>query len=246
MSTVVLSSGFLAMARHLGFVRAFQASGREPSRISGVSSGALVGALWAAGLSVAEMCEVLTKKPPIRSVRLRFPVGGAGPGLLSLQPIIDALAAHLPARIEDLPVPFSVGLVRRRDRAVILLDRGPLAEAVAASCAMPYIFGPRRIDGEAYVDGGAIDRLFLDTVLDRYAPAETIVHLVEASAAGKEKRSRLVNAQLEAALGRTALTVVRTPRSRATFWSLGPVDAQLEEASVLTLAALGDVRGSGD
>lgn len=239
MPTVILSSGFLAFARHIGVVRAFAAAGVRPSRISGVSSGSLIGALWAAGASPDEMLALVEEMPPLRSLRLRFPFGGAGPGLLSLDPFVQRIAARLPARIEALPVPFSVGVVRRSDSTCLLVDRGELAEAVAASCAMPWIFGPRLVEGAACVDGGARDRLFLRPLLERHASARTIVHLVEASQAGRKKRSALVDEQLGWAQGRTTLTVVRTPRSGASFFSLGDVRAQVDEAEACTRAALG-------
>jgi NTE family protein len=166
------------------------------------------------------------------------PVGGAGPGLLSLEAFVERIARHLPGRLEDLPVPFTVGVVRRADGACLLVDRGPIAEVVAASCAMPWIFGPRHVDGAPCVDGGARDRIFLRALLERYPAESTLVHLVDASMAGRRKRTDVVESQLEWAGTRTRLTVVRTPRSGAGFRSLGDVRGQVDEAERLARAAL--------
>ena len=46
---LVLSSGFLAFARHVGVLRAVERSGQDVTGVCRTSSGALVGALWAAG-----------------------------------------------------------------------------------------------------------------------------------------------------------------------------------------------------
>lgn len=236
--TVALSSGFLAFARHIGVVAALQARGVRPTRIVGVSSGSVVGALWAAGLGPREMRAFLGDERPLRSLRPRFFLGASGPGLLSLDRLVTRLRAVLPARVEDLPIPFAAGVVRRRDAACWLVDTGDLPELLAASCAMPWIFGPRRVHGEACVDGGAQDRLFLRSSLETAPTTRTIAHVVEASAVGREHRGRLVEGQLEWAATRTALTVVRTPRSGASFWSLGPVDAQIAEADAAARRAL--------
>ena len=39
-----------------------------------------------------------------------------------------------------------------------MLDRGPLAESIAASCALPGLFQPVRLNRRAYLDGGIADR----------------------------------------------------------------------------------------
>lgn len=225
MPTVVLSSGFLAFARHIGVVRACRTLGLAPRRLSGVSSGALIGAMWAAGATPEDMVALVLESPPLRSMVPRFPLGRGGPGLFSLDRLVSRLAQRLPARIEDLPVPFTVGVVRRRDASCRLVSAGPLAEAVAASCAMPWIFGPRLLDAEPCVDGGARDRLFLRPLLERHPAERTVVHLVESSAPGRRTRGAVVDDQLAWAAARTALRVIRTPRSGASFFSLGDVPA---------------------
>ena len=39
-----------------------------------------------------------------------------------------------------------------------MLRDGPLAPAIHASCAVPFLFQPVRIDGRRYLDGGVGDR----------------------------------------------------------------------------------------
>lgn len=239
MSTLILSSGFLAFARHIGVVQACQRHGIVPTRLSGVSSGSLIAALWAAGATAADMTAMVLESPPHHAMRPRFPWGHGGPGLLSLDGFVARIARRLPARIEDLPMPFATGVVRRTDGACVLLERGDLAEAIAASCAMPYIFGPRVLDGVSYVDGGAKDRLFLRPLLERHPAEQTVVHVVSASQAGRRKRTAEVDAQLDWAAPKTRLTVLRTPRSGASFFSLGDVPGQIAETEGLVSAALG-------
>ena len=61
---LVLSSGFLAFARHVGVLRAVERSGNEVSGLCGTSSGALVGALWAAGVSADRVLEKIVAQQP--------------------------------------------------------------------------------------------------------------------------------------------------------------------------------------
>jgi NTE family protein len=43
-------------------------------------------------------------------------------------------------------------------RKTVVLERGPLAPAIHASCALPVLFHPVRLGGRLYADGGIGDR----------------------------------------------------------------------------------------
>ncbi|MGM0576440.1 MAG: patatin-like phospholipase family protein [Myxococcota bacterium] len=222
---IVLSSGFLAFARHVGFLRAVEEAGLEAGAVCGTSSGALVGALWAAGLPARDVAEELSTRTPLSLMR---PHGRPWRGVFSLERILGRLRQLLPPRFEDLGRPFAAG-VAGPGRTYRLLRSGPLPESVAASCAMPAVFAPVEVDGVAYSDGGAVDRVGLAAVRRwRGGARPTIVHLVERTA------GRQVDEGLE------EVVVVRTPRSGARFWSLGDFDGQVEEARRLARAVLRD------
>ena len=62
------------------------------------------------------------------------------------------------------------------------ISSGPLIPAVYASCALPYLFAPGEIDGEMFVDGGAVEKTPLvpfldepkvDTVVVSYIPGRS-------------------------------------------------------------------------
>lgn len=217
---LVLSSGFLAFARHLGFLDAIEATGITPEAVVGTSSGALVGALWTAGHPLDEVAAELSR-PPLLGVR---PSLVPWRGALSLNAAARRLAAWLPDRIEDLPRPFAVGVVRDGEHE--LLTEGPLVPTVLASCAMPYVFNPIRIEGRTYADGGAADRLGLDAWRAWRPGRRAIAHAVDRTA-GQDVEADLSGVQ-----------VVRTPRSGAKLWSLGDFDGQRREARALAARAL--------
>lgn len=221
---LILSSGFLAFARHVGVLTVLEERGIVPEAICGTSSGALVGALWCAGLRAQEVGRILSERAPIRGVGWH---GRPWAGLFTLDPLITRLAEHLPARIEGLPRPLAVG-VMDADGGYRLLTEGPLPAAVAASCAMPHVFAPVHVAGALYQDGGAVDRLGLTAWRSWRGPRPAIVHWVERTA-GKEVPFDL-----------DGLTVIRTPRSGARLWNLGDFSGQVAEASERARRALSD------
>lgn len=206
---LVLSSGFLAFAHQAAFLAAVEDVGLPVEGICGTSSGALAGALWAAGWPSERILDELTARAPLWSVR---PSRAPWRGLLSMTPVVARLREILPPRFEDLDRPFGVGVVR--DRAHRLLTTGSLPDAVAASCALPGVFAPVAVEGAWCSDGGALDRTAL-TAWRAYRPESRILlHLVE----------RTAGAVTEDPLA--GVTVARSPRSGARLWHLGDVRGQ--------------------
>ncbi|MFI5182482.1 MAG: patatin-like phospholipase family protein [Thermoanaerobaculia bacterium] len=68
------------------------------------------------------------------------------------------LGTHLKnARIENMAVPFGAVAVVLRTGQAVLFERGPVAPAIHASCAIPGVFVPVEIGGVTYVDGGVTE-----------------------------------------------------------------------------------------
>ena len=106
---LILSSGFLAFGRHVGFLRGLEAAGIDFDAVVGTSSGSIVGALYVAGHSPRAIEAMLEEfRRPILKLRLH-----ARPlhGVFSMGSLIAFLRPRLPARIEDLPRPFAVGVM---------------------------------------------------------------------------------------------------------------------------------------
>ena len=214
MKDLVLSSGFLAFARHLGFLQAVEQRGIAISGLCGTSSGALIGAMWSGGMSIAEIKAELTSQKPYSLLAWNWKVWQ---GLFSMDKLIQRLEQYLPSSFEALPHAFGVG-VCTMDRQAQIVCQGSLVHAVAASCAMPYVFAPVMIDGTPFCDGGTVDRIQLTGWRKLRSNREFLVHVV----------NRSHGAAVEAGLEGTV--VVRTPRSGASFFGLGDFAAQQEEA----------------
>ncbi len=71
--------------------------------------------------------------------------------------IIGALVPDI--LIEDLPVPFACVAMDLMTGEEIVITKGPLRQAIAASSAIPGLFPVVEIDGRPLVDGGWVDNV---------------------------------------------------------------------------------------
>ena len=152
--TLVMSSGFFGFFAHAGVVSVLEEEGLRPARITGSSAGALVGALWGAGVPAARIREELLALRREHFWDLR-----PGLGLLAGALFRALLERVLPVlTFEESPVPLALSAWDVLARRTVVLDDGPLAPAIHASCALPVLFHPVRHGGRLYADGGIADR----------------------------------------------------------------------------------------
>lgn len=152
---LVLGAGGARGLAQIGVIQALQARRMRIVAVAGSSSGALVGAVYAAG-KLDEFSDWLTGLRRHQMLRLLDPTFGA-PSLLAGRRLMGALRELTgTVRIEDLPIDFTavaVDLVRQRE---VWLREGDLWEAVRASIAIPGVFAPYRLHGRELVDGGLL------------------------------------------------------------------------------------------
>ncbi|MBI5524740.1 MAG: patatin-like phospholipase family protein [Deltaproteobacteria bacterium] len=149
-----LSSGFFGFFAHAGLISALEKEGLFPARVAGSSAGALVGTLWTARLSARAISDRL-----LSLERKEFWDPFPGPGLLRGRRFRRMLESLLPVRdFSDCRWPAAISVLDVAARRVHVLDSGPLAPAIHASCAVPFLFHPVWIGGRAYLDGGVVDR----------------------------------------------------------------------------------------
>ena len=180
-TALVLSGGGAKGLAHIGLLRALDSVGVRPDLVVGTSMGAIVGALYAAGLTGREIDSVVRSEPGgtlIRSFRPLVPraIGvlhpmvsfADGEGMAGFQTgavrerEVDALLTrtlllgNLRARgnFDSLPIPFRAVATDFRARRPVVIGTGDLAQAVRASIAIPLLFPPVEIDGRTLVDGG--------------------------------------------------------------------------------------------
>lgn len=197
---LALGGGGARGLAHVTMLEAFDEMGLTPCRISGTSIGAMVGSAYAAGLTAAEIRGHVqdTLRSRIHAIR-RMLTEGAGNvfDLIKFNPfnssLIDGavlldivMPAGVPGTFEDLKIPFSAVATDFYGRHPMVLDKGPLIQAVAASIALPGLISPQIIGGRLLIDGGMVNPLPFDQIKDR---ADIIVAIdVTGGPAGRNDR----------------------------------------------------------
>jgi NTE family protein len=164
----VLGGGGVLGAHEVGMLRALAESGIRPDVVLGTSVGAINGAFFAADPTLAgveRLTELwrgmnLADRSPGTLLRRVTTLARTGTHLQSLREIRERLVAVLPvARVEQLTIPFQCVAASIERAAEHWFDSGPLADIVLASCAVPGILPPVRIDGEHFIDGGIVNSI---------------------------------------------------------------------------------------
>ncbi len=155
--TLTLGSGFFGFFGHFGVLKALLDSGLPPARLTGSSSGALVAACYASGMSLDAMQQLL-----FHLKRDDFWDPGFGAGLLKGQKFRALMRDHFCClRFEDTRLPLKLSVYNRTRATTQVIASGNLIDATYASCALPILFQPLKRDGEVLLDGGVEDRAAL-------------------------------------------------------------------------------------
>ena len=150
---LVLGAGGARGFAQIGVIEALEARAMNVVAVSGSSSGALVGGIYAAG-KLREFREELVRMGRGRFLRLLDP-GLGKPGLLQGGGLVEAMKEVVgDPLIETLPKLFTAVAVDLQRHRVVWLRSGPLWDALRASFAIPGLFTPHEVDGRALVDGG--------------------------------------------------------------------------------------------
>jgi NTE family protein len=149
---IVLSGGGARGLAHIGVLAALEKHSISPGVVSGSSMGAVVGALYAAGVSTEAMLEIARNRKINSLFEWSFHIHG---GWLSLKILLQALEAHIHTdSFESLNKKLFISASNISAGHEEIFSEGPLFRAVLASASIPIIFEPQVIDGNTYVDGG--------------------------------------------------------------------------------------------
>src|SRR5204862_1727092 len=170
--TLVLGGGGMKGVAHVGVLQALTERGLVPSQIVGSSVGALVGAAWSAGKSIAELHEIamgLVRKDifAVAHADMAFK-RMRSPALFRREPLDQLLARTCgDLTFQQLDPPVVVNTVDLNSGMQVFwglpgLDDIRVADAVFASCALPGYFPPHEIGGRFYVDGAVVANVPFD------------------------------------------------------------------------------------
>ncbi len=159
---LILSGGGLRGIGHLGAIKALEEHGYQPAVISGCSAGAIIGAFYAAGLTVDEMLRIVQKNDlfPATSFRLR------ASGFVDTRFLSRLFLEYIPENtFESLKTPLYVAATNLLSGKTEYFHTGPLDEALLASSGIPLMFPSILRDEAVYYDGGVLDNLPVQPLL---------------------------------------------------------------------------------
>lgn len=158
-----LSGGGARAVAHIGVLQALSEHGVLVNSIAATGSGAIIGALYAAGLSVEEMLAFVKEERLFKNFQTTIPFKGIQ-HLEILKNILDYYITT--THIEDLKIPLSVAVTNLRTGKLDFLDRGDLSKVLMATCSIPLIFQAISINQQDYVDGGMLDNMPVQPLKD--------------------------------------------------------------------------------
>jgi NTE family protein len=176
---LALGGGSARGLAHVVVLEAFDELGLKPAVIAGTSMGAICGAAYAAGLSGAAMRAEITAIFASRRQFLRRYAGRLGGGFSQLwtpraPSVIDNVTLFemlLPDAMRcdfaALRIPFLAVAADFYAMQQVVLDKGPLIPALAASSALPSLARPVVLDGRTLIDGGYVNPVPFDVLAGR-------------------------------------------------------------------------------
>ncbi|MFD2822707.1 patatin-like phospholipase family protein [Lacinutrix iliipiscaria] len=188
---LVLSGGGAKGLAHIGTLKVIDSLGIRVDYIAGTSMGAIIGSLYASGYSGKEIDSIfqnvdfdaiindkLPRKAktfyerdnsekyavtlPVKKFKVKLPSAlSRGQNTLSL---LTKLTLHV-SDIKDfskLPIPFFCIATNIETGEPVVLDKGSLPQAIAASSAFPSLFQPVIINDQMLIDGGVVNNYPID------------------------------------------------------------------------------------
>lgn len=160
---IALSGGGIKGLCHAGVLKALEEKGIRPDVISGVSAGAVVGALYADGYSPDEIAFLFEDISFRQMTKIQIPDGG----FFKIDAFRRFLERTLRAKtFEDLKIPLRVVATNLDQGKSVTFSSGKLIQPIMASCSVPVLFSPQLINGVHYVDGGVLKNFPVSTIRD--------------------------------------------------------------------------------
>jgi len=204
---LALSGGGALGIAEVGVIQWMEEHHIPVDRIAGTSMGAIIGSMYATGMSPNEIQQFAEKinwerafspepgyrqisyrrKQDRRDFQINAPLGLRhglnGPNGFNsgheVGLLLDRIAFPTAGldSFDDLPTPFRCVATDMFTGEAVVLHDGPLAQAVRASMAIPGIFTPVELNGRVLADGGMVENIPVETARAMNADAVIAVEL---------------------------------------------------------------------
>lgn len=150
---LVLAGGSARAYAYIGMLEVLEERGIYPDFIVANSMGAIIGLLYAAGLSPAMIGELVTTVPIEKYFDLVFPFNGGLINVDAFEAIMKDLIGEVD--ISELPIPVIITAEDLNTRRKTEIAAGDFSRVMSSSFAMPAIFEPKAFEDALMVDGGS-------------------------------------------------------------------------------------------
>lgn len=172
---LALGSGGAGGLAHIAMLEVLDAHEVRPVKLTGTSIGALIGVLYADGLSAADIYDIfddfggsgldalsgLWSSGISMQDIMRLDLNNGG--LVNPDAFLDFLLKHMSAeKFSELAIPFQVVATDYWTGDMVVLSEGPLKPALQASMAVPGLFSPVEREDRLLIDGGTTNPLPYD------------------------------------------------------------------------------------
>lgn len=180
---LTLGGGGVRGLAHVPVLEALDDLGVRPDIISGTSVGAIIGALYASGMSGKDIREhinrylilkedtwrdIVAKKSDLLKWVAAFSAGLSHGGFMKTQRFIGYLFSEIKKKtFEDLDIPLLVIAADYWKAEEVVFNSGQLLPALQASMAVSGVFAPVAIEEKVLIDGGVVNLVPYDHLLDK-------------------------------------------------------------------------------
>ena len=166
---LALGGGGARGLAHIKTLQVIDEFGIKPKIISGTSMGALVGSLYASGMSGLEIedyardlfskrTELLKRLYGNRPNKWTSLINLRTPSILNAEAFFQMIMPEdLPKNIEDLRIPFQAITTDFYTQEQYTVSKGRLLPAIAASSALPALLKPVELESRVLIDGGFVN-----------------------------------------------------------------------------------------
>lgn len=178
---LALGGGGAKGLAHIAFLEVFDELGIEIDVISGTSAGAIIGSLYSSGMKGVEirnwvdhliinkhdtLRDILHKREAIKTIEffdLSFHQSGFLKGKRFLKFLKEVLKV---STFEELQIPLKIVSADFWKSEQVIHESGDILPAIRASMSLPGVFTPVEFDQRILVDGGGVNPVPHDILLD--------------------------------------------------------------------------------
>ena len=169
---LALSSGNARGFAHIGVLKVLEENGIPIDMMAATSAGAVVGSMYVAGHSIADLVEFAVNVQRqynfltgFRYWDFRLPPRS---GLIKGNMVLNYFRKWLSDKtFDDLPIPLYIVATDLISGEEIVFDRGPVADAVRASMSVIGILEPAYVSGRFLIDGGSVNPVPTQLLADK-------------------------------------------------------------------------------